>query len=513
MKMQSLSFRGSFSSLWQSAVFRGVCQLVWSGGVLLLPITSLPLLIELSGATTVAPPSVPLFLALTLIWLAPLLIRGGKIPAESKPLLAYLGVVGVSLLLSFFVAVPPFRDQNPLTESRQAMATLGMAMTAYFIAATWPATSHKNLRYTFQLINLSGLLLIAWSLLQAVYVFVYNNRYPETLQLIQETLSSRHNPLFFDRVTGFAYEPSWLAHQLNMVFLPIWLSATLQGYSVHRFKLWRISIENILLVSGVVVLFVSFSRVGILAFLLVIAYLAMKGNWILARRIQVSLATRLIPRLSLQPLVRAGILVALLVSFFFIYIAGAAGLFIAGARFEPRWARILEGNPLAAGGFFEITNQLAFAERVIYWATGWEVFNDHPWFGVGLGKAGFYFEENMPAFGWALWEVSQLFYYESHVPNTKSLWVRILAESGIVGFSVFLAWCFLLWQSARLARSGQALLLKTAGLAGQLVLVGFLVEGFSLDSFALPYVWFSLGLLSSASFLARQELIESAGNG
>jgi len=36
------------------------------------------------------------------------------------------------------------------------------------------------------------------------------------------------------------------------------------------------------------------------------------------------------------------------------------------------------------------------------------------------------------------------------------------------------------------------------GLAGQLAVLAFLVEGFSIDSFALPYLWVTLGLAASA---------------
>jgi hypothetical protein len=36
---------------------------------------------------------------------------------------------------------------------------------------------------------------------------------------------------------------------------------------------------------------------------------------------------------------------------------------------------------------------------------------------------------------------------------------------------------------------------------GAFVLIALLLEGFSVDSFGLPYLWFSLGLLSAGSRL------------
>jgi hypothetical protein len=38
-----------------------------------------------------------------------------------------------------------------------------------------------------------------------------------------------------------------------------------------------------------------------------------------------------------------------------------------------------------------------------------------------------------------------------------------------------------------------------------LVILVFLVEGFSVDSFAMPYLWVSLGLATAASVMARNE--------
>ena len=39
---------------------------------------------------------------------------------------------------------------------------------------------------------------------------------------------------------------------------------------------------------------------------------------------------------------------------------------------------------------------------------------------------------------------------------------------------------------------------KVLGLAGSFMLVGLLVEGFSIDTFALPYYWVTLGLVTAA---------------
>jgi hypothetical protein len=42
------------------------------------------------------------------------------------------------------------------------------------------------------------------------------------------------------------------------------------------------------------------------------------------------------------------------------------------------------------------------------------------------------------------------------------------------------------------------------GLAGQLLIIALIVEGFSLDTFGLPYYWIGLGLIV-ASWRAKSE--------
>ncbi|MDX1437650.1 MAG: hypothetical protein R3335_12605, partial [Anaerolineales bacterium] len=117
---------------------------------------------------------------------------------------------------------------------------------------------------------------------------------------------------------------------------------------------------------------------------------------------------------------------------------------------------------------------------------------------VGLGTTGFFFPEKIPAFGWGLWEIQQLFFRLPYLPNLKSMWVRILTETGIIGFAFFTTWYYLLWRSAKALAFRQARLLKTIALAGLLVLIAYLIEGFSIDSFAMPYLWVSMGLLTAA---------------
>jgi O-antigen ligase len=173
--------------------------------------------------------------------------------------------------------------------------------------------------------------------------------------------------------------------------------------------------------------------------------------------------------------------------------------------------KIFDFSVLKEESFIYYANQLVFAERLIFWQAGWNIFNDHPIMGVGLGNAGYFFPEKLSAFSWALTEIRTLLYRQTALPNIKSLWVRLLAETGIVGFALFVVWCYLLWQSAQFLRRQRQPLYRMLGMAGSFALIGLLIEGFSLDTFALPYFWISFGLLSAGCEMARKLLPDRAG--
>jgi O-antigen ligase len=117
-----------------------------------------------------------------------------------------------------------------------------------------------------------------------------------------------------------------------------------------------------------------------------------------------------------------------------------------------------------------------------------------------LGNSGFFFPEKMSGYGWGLVEVRRLMYIDTALPNIKSLWVRLLAETGLVGFAFFVCWLYLGWHtSSWLEKNVADRRGKMLALMGKLVIIALVFEGFSVDSFALPYLWFSLGLVTAAS--------------
>jgi O-antigen ligase len=298
--------------------------------------------------------------------------------------------------------------------------------------------------------------------------------------------------LYRQRVTGFTLEPSWLAHQLNLFYLPFWLASSLTRHSGHRFRLMGLSLENLLLVGGVVSLALTLSRVGFAAFFMALlvagAYIHLKmvnalHHWFNRRYPDRN------PNLKLWISVMViAVYLLLLISLVLVY-----------SRVDPRMANLLSFEFSGDNPLLRYFDELKFGDRVIYWLTGWNIFNDHPALGVGLGNAGFFFPEKIPSFGWSLVEVRALMYRSSLLLNIKNLWVRLLAETGIVGFSLFVGWLLsLIPELVRKFKSGDQTM-KMLALMGFMALAAMLFEGFSIDSFAMPYWWISLGLTASSN--------------
>jgi hypothetical protein len=480
--------------------YQGCLQCAMAAAILLLPLTSLPLLSRVMGDTQVAPPTVIFILLLAVGWLPVYLLQGGKIPGEAAPFLVFVLLAIISSAAAFFIDLPSYRGYSITGTELRALLTLAIGLAIYLVVSLWHREPGR-MAITLRLINWSGAILLAWSLIQMAYIYLGGGHYPDLMVRIQALLSTRSllDPGFRSRVGGFTYEPSWLAHQLNLVFLPYWLAATITGYSAVK-KLWRISLENCLLVVGVIIMYFTISRVGLVAFLLMMAFGFYRLNVLSVRWLQERLGKqKAIQRWRvdrLLPLVT--ILVVVL-----IYLGGVIGLLTVWAHFDPRTANLLSLRSIPTN-LFLFAEKVDFAERVVYWSIGWSVFARYPLLGVGLGNNGFFFKEYLPNIGYRLTEIVTLLYQSNTLPNIKSLWVRLLAETGLVGFSAFAAWQVVLWRVGTILRSRRSIFLRTLGWMGGLAILAFLAEGFSIDSFALPYLFVAMGLLTASRTLAYE---------
>jgi hypothetical protein len=480
--------------------------IAWVVVFILLPITSLPLFSFLAGGSSVAPAAILPLLWVAFFWFIPYLFKKGVIPRESIPFIFFIFIAIVSSAAAFFLNIPPFKDVSVSHEEIRSFLTLSVGAAFYLITASWFSRDQSRLSFVLKWINVSGIIIIIWAAIQGFYIFLFQSHYPSILLTFQRLVSTRD--LFIGRITSFAFEPSWLAHQMNLLYIPFWLGATVTGTSAHRFRLWKISLENFLFLIGAVVVFLA-SRVGTLAILLVLALLGIYANFLLARRVYKWSLTRFVRfSAALKSTLRILLPLILLLAFISVYVLGAIGLVYGLSHVDKRLARIFQPQLLKQWvkiiqNPYTFFNYLEFAERYVYWVGGWNVFNIHPILGVGLGNAGFYFQRQLPAYSWSLPEVMDAYYRTAELPNIKSLWVRLLAETGVVGFSSFIAWFYVLFKLGWFIRLSKNPLFRMIGWSGLFVLVAYLIEGFSTDTFALPYLWVSLGIVSAAGALMR----------
>jgi O-antigen ligase len=475
---------------WRLAVDWG-----WLALVVLLPITSAPLIVRLVGSSSVAAPSGLALAFLAAAWLLPyFLLTGGSIARLSLPLFGFIFAALLATVLAPYVVMPTFQGISILQQDIQALLTLTIGVCFYLTAATLPSDSGR-IKTTLRWINWGGLALIVWGLTQAAAWYMTGG-YPQWINNIQGVLSVSDLGKYYGRVSSFAAEPSWVGHQLNMLYLPLWLASTLKRYTAHRLRVGVFTVENVLLAGGVVVLLLTFSRVSLLGFMLMVAYLFLKLNL----RFSAWLQTRTAPRSGSQPADkrRSPFYWVILAAIGLVYVGMLAGLVYGLSRYDRRMADMFNFKAASESPLLDYARNMQAGSRLVYWYSGWEVFGDHPWLGVGLGNAGYFLRDNALSVGWNDMEVREMMYRYNGLTNVKNLWVRILSETGLLGFAFFSAWVFMLWRMAwRMENS--AGLGGVLGMAGALAVLALLLEGFSVDSFAMPYLWIITGLVSAAA--------------
>lgn len=451
----------------------------------------------LTGGSTVSPLAGLPMLALVVLWLPWRVRRESSLPSPMTALAAFVVAALASSALAHFLPIPPRFGETLLSREIRAIFTLAMGLGFYLVACLLPRTPGQA-RASLRWLYLGAGLLLVYSLYQAVRLRGLDFPVPSDYLAFHRLFSIR-DP-FRDRVTGLAYEPSWLGNQLVVLYLPLWISSVIAGYSVFPSLRRRFSLEALLLVPGLVVLFLSFARSAWLSLLLLLGWWFVSSAGELSERIA---------RKRLPPARQAWskrMWIARLLGW---VVAGAAmvlaGILLVaiGSFFNERVAVALKLNLRSILASYEplpyvFANRLRYAERLMYWIGGFRVFTLYPVFGVGLGNAGFLMPDTIPAFGTLLPEIlNTVLQGLSGVPNTKSLWVRLLAETGIVGFSCFVAWMGLSLAAAHNLARRSSPLGRALGLAGILALVAQVSEGFSLDTFALPQLWLVLGLMTA----------------
>ena len=465
-----------------------VSRVLWYLMIAILPITSMPIIARVLGSDTVAAPAIVVVFFLMLFWFLPHILKGGRLVKESIPLFLFTLIAIAATILSNFRIIPPYKEIDYLRNSLESVITLLIGVSFFLVSSSY-LTNEEDAKLTLRVLNWSGLVMLIWSGFQVVAWYGFGH-YPAWMFDLQGMISSR--VLYRQRVNGLALEPSWFAHQLNMVYLPIWLAASIKGFTAHKKRLGFLSFENILLVGGVGALILTLSRVGLMGFLLMFTYLLIKLHTLLVDKVMDLLFTKRNKTITQKQKRGFTVLISVVFIIGYVVLLGI-GLWVF-SKVDPRMESLFDFSVGTDNPLLSYFNELSFGERVIYWLAGWTVFTQYPILGVGLGNAGYYFPTAITPYGWNLIEVRRLAYRSSILLNVKSLWTRLLAETGLVGFSFFFGWLYSLIVKYIKRSEMKHTIQGVFSLAGIFILCSSIAEGFSIDSFAMPYLWIGLGL-------------------
>src|SRR5512139_2019379 len=458
-----------------------ICRVLWGAALFTLPVTSFRYFPLLGDATYVRPLSLyPIAFLLPLLVVQ--LLRGKiSIPRAGAltPLTAFTLFVVAATSLGVLFAPLPLRGQEYFGRVIRAWATLLIGL-AFFVAAVWMNRNEEDLRFSVKWLLFGFVLDILWSGVQGLAF------YTPLLEKVTVThwqrLFSMRELVKTNRISGMAYEPAWLAGQIATVYLPWLFASLLTRLRVTRFK-W---LEVVLLGFAALLLLATFSRGGLLAaagaaaltFILVgRAELRAAWDWFISGFHRGGGMT--------PPLLRAGVVVLLLGA-----LAGA-GLFLSQKGYITR----LFSTQAESVSDFIIENSAG--ARAAYNYGGLGAYTENPITGVGLGASGFYIYDHLP--DWALTtvpEIARQLSPENRLyPNPKNMYIRLLAETGLLGFFVFIAFLFSVLGDALRALQSKGTLGRYLGTAGIFSWFAIALYNVTQDSFATPNLWINFGIL------------------
>jgi hypothetical protein len=462
-------------------------NLLWGLLLFTLPVTTFRFIPGPLGRTVVKPLAFyPLALLVPLLVLLILRRRRLELPSNSSSLFAFLLFAIVASLIGALYA--PIELRGAIYTERVLRAWISLLIgLAFFLTAYWMNRSEEDLQRSLKWLYAGLAITIAWSLVQAVAV---------NTDLLPRSFVNDIQLLFSERgvqprrVTGFAYEPAWLADQMLIFYMPWLYAAIITRRPLTAYK-W---LEALLFALAFAVLLFTYSRSGLLGGLITIGLVtAIVGRKYLAQLLQwftrpFSQSDNNHPP-GIGRAVRVGILAIILVAVL------GAGSFLGQYEY---FANLWEAREAQNFTNYLIENNVA--QRVAYAEAGYEVFEKFPLSGAGLGGSGLYLFAFFPEWAMNLPEVARQLSPDSQIiPNVKNLYVRLLAETGLPGFWFFLTFMFSFLGIIRRQYISSNPTLQFVAIAGLFLWLGLFIRNLTQDSLTFPIMWVSLGIIAGLS--------------
>ncbi|MBL8062872.1 MAG: O-antigen ligase family protein [Anaerolineales bacterium] len=466
-------------------------RILWAFAMLTLPVTSFRWFPGLGESTLVRPLALyPLAVLLPL-----LLIQAWRKKVKLTWAGAFVALGAFVLFIFFSAAIGslinpiPLRGQVYDGRALRALVTLFIGI-AFFISAVWMNKDEADLRFTVTWIFAGLCLDLAWSGLQA-FTF-YTKLLDKEMVTHWQLAFSMRELVRTNRISGLAYEPAWLAGQLATTFFPFLFAAVLTKYRLTPLR-W---LEPALLALSTLVLLATYSRGGLLITVGVSGLMFLLFGRDVLRLIWTWFIGGFRGRITDLTL-RLGMIAVL------IGVVAGAVLFLGQKNY---FRRLWEVN---AESLDEYLVDINAGARGAYSVGALGAFSEYPLTGVGLGGSGFYIYQNLP--DWSLTTVpeiaKQLNPENKLYPNPKNLYVRLLAETGLIGFVLFLAFQFNILGEILSLYMRQEPWARFAAVAGVFAWVAIALYNFTQDSLTTPNIWLVSGILVGlASIQSNKEV-------
>jgi O-antigen ligase len=456
----------------------GLTRFLWGVALFTLPVTSFRYFPFLGEGTYVRPLALyPVALLLVVLFIQ---MTRGKISipfaGTLTPLIGFVLLASAATSFGVLLDPLPMRGHEYLGRVIRAWATLIIGLS-FFSAAVWMNRSEADLRFSVKCLLAGFVVNIVWSGVQSLAF--YTPLLDKVTVTHWQRFFSMRELVRTNRVSGMAYEPAWLAGQIATVYLPWLFASLLTRLRVTRFKWFELS----LLGFAALLLLATYSRGGLLT-----AVGASALTFLFVGRAELRLAWNWFVvgfQRGNNWFLRVGVIVL------FIGALAGAGLFLSQKGYITR----LFSTRADSIADFIIDNSAGARAAYNFGALG--AYDESPFFGVGLGASGFYIYDHLP--DWALTTVPeiarQLSPENSLYPNPKNMYLRLLAETGLIGFFVFIAFLFSLLGDALRALQSQTTLSRYLGIAGIFTWIAVALYNVTQDSFATPNIWINFGIL------------------
>jgi O-antigen ligase len=462
-------------------------RVLWAAVLVTLPVTSFRYFPFMGEGTMVRPLALyPLILLATLMFIR--LLRKEitlPLPGSLVPLAGFVLIALTTTVIGALFTPVDLHGQAYGGRAVRAWVTMILGL-AFFLTAIWMNRNQDDLHHSLKWLYIGLVLNIFWGGIQ-VLTFQTDLLDKHLVTLWQRAFSMREL-VRTNRVSGLAYEPAWLAGQIATLYLPWLFAALMMRYRVSRFK-W---LEPLLLISTILLLLMTYSRGGVL-----IAVVAAALTFTLTGRALFSQvwywftsgfrAAQLPPWVKFRTwVIRLGSVLLLV-----IILIGVFLLLSQKNYFSRLWTS-------SAESLEEYLIENYAGSRIAYAWGAMQEFQDHPWTGVGLGASGFYIYQNLP--DWALTTVPEIARQLSPTtglyPNPKNLFIRLLTETGLPGFILFMAFQFSVLANIHIAWHMRTMVIRFLGIAGLFSWLAIMLYCFTQDSFAFPNLWINLGLIT-----------------